>query len=115
MLCNLRQNQKFHYKKNSIFFRRSEQQDIVVPVPKYMISTTVPEHDSTSRRIISKGMQDIRMVNPGNADPFYRPQFKPTEIPTQAIPRENTRFQTLTYWNRTLTQILKKKSHIKKV
>ena len=46
------------------------------------------EHDSISRTITRKGMQDMRREIPAYADPFYRAPPKPTEIPTQVIPRK---------------------------
>ena len=53
-----------------------------------MIQKTQSGHDSTSRTITRKGMQDIRRKIPAYADPFYRPPPKPTETPTQVIPRK---------------------------
>ena len=56
--------------------------------PEYAILQTMSEHDSISRTITRKGMQDIRMEVPAYADQVYRPPLKPTEIPTQVIPRK---------------------------
>ena len=71
------------------------------------------ECDSISRTI-KKGTQDIERKNTAYADPFYRLPPKPTEIPTQVAQRKFWN-QILMHWNRTLTQILKKIPHIKKV
>ena len=54
---------KISLKGRSIFPGRSELQDKVVPISKYVISKTVSEHDSTARTITGKGMQDIRREN----------------------------------------------------
>ena len=49
---------------------------------------TVSGHDSISRNMTRKGMQDIRREIQAYADPFYRPPVKPTEMPTWVIPRK---------------------------
>ena len=74
----------------------------------------MPEHDSTARTITRKGMQEIRRENPAYADPFYRPPSKPNEMPTQ-INHGKDQIQTLTRWKRTITWILRKIPHIKRV
>ena len=45
-------------------------------------------HDSISRTITRKGMQDIRREISAYADPFYRPHSKLTKMPTQVIPNK---------------------------
>ena len=45
------------------------------------------EHDSISRTIRRKGMQDFRREIPAYADPIYSPPSKPTEIPTHITPQ----------------------------
>ena len=67
---------------------RSGHHDKVIPVPNYTIPQTMSEPDSISRTITRKGMQDFRREIPTYADPFYRHPSKPTEVPTQLIPRE---------------------------
>ena len=82
----------------------------IIPVSNYTIPQTMSEHDSISRTIKRKGMQDIRreiLAYTGGPP-------KPTEIPTQETPKKLWN-QTLTHWNMTVTQILKKIPHIKKV
>ena len=51
------------------------------------------EHESISRTIRSKGIQDIRNKIPAYADPICRPPPKPTEIPFQVIPRKLTNLE----------------------
>ena len=46
------------------------------------------EHDFMSRTIRRKDMQDVRREIQAYADPIYRPPPKPTETPTQAIPKK---------------------------
>ena len=57
--------------------------DKVIPVSDYTIPKTISEHDSISRTIRRKGMQDFRREISFYAYPIYRPPPKPTEIPTQ--------------------------------
>ena len=72
------------------------------------------EFDSISRTIRRKGMQDFRREIPAYADPICRPTPNPTEIPLQVILRKFTDLDTGAL-EKTLTWILKKISHIKKV
>ena len=46
------------------------------------------ECESMSRTIRRKAIQDIRREIPACADPIYRPPSKPTETPTQVIPKK---------------------------
>ena len=46
------------------------------------------EHNSISRTITRKGMQDIKREIQAYADPFYRTPPKPTKIPTQVVPQK---------------------------
>ena len=55
----------------------SEHHDKVIPVANYTIPQTMSEHDSISRTIRRKGMQDTRREIPAYADPIYRPPLKP--------------------------------------
>ena len=67
---------------SSVFPGRQGHHDKVIPVPNYTIPQTESEHDSISKTITRKGMQDIRREIPAYADPFYRPPPKPSEILT---------------------------------
>ena len=71
---------KISPQKRSIFLGRSEQHDKVIPVPNYMEPKTMSEHDSISKTITRKGMQNIRRENPAYTDPFIGPPPKPTVI-----------------------------------
>ena len=55
--------------------------DKVIPISDYTIPQTISEHDSISRTIRRKGMQDTRREILASADPIYRPPAKPTKIP----------------------------------
>ena len=46
------------------------------------------EHDSVSKTIRRKGMQDIRRDIPAYAEPIYRPPAIQTEILTQVTPKK---------------------------
>ena len=47
--------------------------DMVLPVSDYTIPQTMSDHDSISRTIKRKGLQDIIREMLSYADPFYRP------------------------------------------
>ena len=79
---------KFSTPESSLIPESSGHHDKVIPVSECTISQTMSEHNSISRTISRKGMQDIRREVPSYADPIYRPPSKPTEIPTQVTPKK---------------------------
>ena len=76
--------------ESSLIPESSGHHDKGIPVPNYTIPQTTSEHDSISRTVRRKGMQDIRREIPSYADLIYSPPPKPTEIPLQVIPRKLT-------------------------
>ena len=74
--------------ERSIILESSGHHDKVISVSNYTILQTMSEHDSISRTIRRKSMQDIRREIPAYADPVYRPPPKPAEIPTEVTPRK---------------------------
>ena len=62
--------------------------DKVFPVSNYQIPQTMSEHDSISRTIRRKGIQDTIRKIPAYANPIHRPPSKANEIPLQEIPRK---------------------------
>ena len=59
--------------ESSIITKSSGHHDKVIPLSDYTIPQTMSEHDSISRTIRRKGMQDTRRETPAYADPVYRP------------------------------------------
>ena len=74
--------------ESSIISGRPGHHDKVIPVPDYTIPQTLSEHDSISRTITRKYMQDNRWEMPSYAGPFYRSPPTPTEIPTKVNPKK---------------------------
>ena len=79
-----------------------------------LYNPTDKEHDSISRTIKRKGMQNIRREIPAYADPIYGLPPKPTQIPTHVTP-EKTPDSDIDAFEQYINTDLKKIPHIKNV
>ena len=77
---------KISIPESSIITKGSGHHDKVILVSNDTIPQTMSEHDSISRTIRRKGLQDTWREIPDYTDPIYRPPPKPTEIHLQVIP-----------------------------
>ena len=66
---------------------RSSIHDKIVPIPDYAIPQTRAGDDSSLKMVKRKTIQDISREIQIYPDPISRPPPKPTEIPSQEVPR----------------------------